>query len=74
MPIMDGWDFLKEYVLIKPKLSKKIIIYLVSSSIHDTDIKRAKQIGEVTDYVIKPVTRDKFIEIFRDFLNTQVIG
>jgi CheY-like chemotaxis protein len=69
MPIMDGWDFLKEYVMIKPKLSKKITIYLVSSSVHDTDVERAKQMSDVTDYVIKPVTRDKFIEMFRDFLN-----
>lgn len=70
MPIMDGWDFLKEYVLIKPKLSKKITIYLVTSSVHDTDIERAKQISEITDYVIKPVTRSKLLEIFNDFLNT----
>jgi CheY-like chemotaxis protein len=70
MPIMDGWDFLKAYVLVKPKLPKKVIIYMVSSSVHGIDMERAKQISDVTDYIIKPVTKDKLVEIFQDYLNT----
>jgi CheY-like chemotaxis protein len=70
MPIMDGWDFLKAYVLVKPRLPKKVTIYLVSSSVHGIDIERAKQISDVTDYIIKPVTKDKLVEIFQDYLET----
>ncbi len=63
MPVMDGWGFLDEYQLLRPKLNKKITLYVVSSSIVPDDIQRAKAISEVTDYIIKPVTRDKFMDI-----------
>jgi CheY-like chemotaxis protein len=65
MPVMDGWDFMENYTQIKPHLSKKIIVYMVSSSINEDDIKRAKSISDITDYVVKPVTYDKLLELFR---------
>ncbi len=59
MPIMDGWQFLDEYKLLKSKIEKKIIIYLVSSSLNKVDLNRAKNIIEVSDYLVKPVKSDK---------------
>ncbi len=67
MPIMDGWDFLEEFAQLNPSLDKKVIIYMVSSSINQKDIERAKKINEVTDYLIKPVTRDKLTLLFSEF-------
>lgn len=63
MPIMNGFEFMEEYVKLKPKVGKKITIYMVSSSIDPTDIARAKEIGELTDYIIKPVNESKLKEI-----------
>ena len=63
MPVMDGWEFLEEFALLKPKLDKKISIYIVSSSIDPTDIEKASNMKDVTDYVIKPVTREKLINL-----------
>jgi len=65
MPIMDGWDFMESYAKIKPQLGKKITVYMVSSSINDADIERAKTISDITDYVVKPVTYDKLLELFQ---------
>jgi CheY-like chemotaxis protein len=65
MPIMDGWDFLEDYLLLMPKLSRKINIYIVSSSISPFDIVKAKSISAVSDYIIKPITREKLIEIIK---------
>src|SRR5688500_4357224 len=56
MPIMDGWQFLKNYVLIKPEIGKKITIYIVTSSMNPEDVTRAKSLSEVSDYIIKPIT------------------
>jgi CheY-like chemotaxis protein len=64
MPLMDGWDFMENFTQIKPNLGKKITVYMVSSSINEADIKRAKNISDVTDYVVKPVTHDKLVELF----------
>jgi CheY-like chemotaxis protein len=65
MPVMDGWDFMENFARIKPHLGKKIVVYMVSSSINDADISRAKSISDITDYVVKPVTHDKLIELFK---------
>lgn len=61
MPVLNGWDFLEEYVALRPSLGKQIVLYIVSSSIDPKDIERARSISEVTDFIIKPVTRDKFV-------------
>jgi len=63
MPIMNGWQFLDEYRKLSPKIGKKIMIYVFSSSISPDDIERAKTISEVADYIIKPINNDKLIEV-----------
>ena len=65
MPITDGWMFLEEFQKMKETLGKEIKIYMVSSSIDPRDFSRAKNIAEVTDYVEKPITMEKFSELLR---------
>jgi two-component system, chemotaxis family, chemotaxis protein CheY len=65
MPFVDGWMFLDDYVQLKSKLAKPMTIYMVSSSIDPRDINRAKTHSEVSDYVVKPVTRERFIELLK---------
>lgn len=55
MPVMDGWQFLDEFIKIKNDLPRKITIYIMSSSIYKDDLERAKSYTEVTDYFVKPV-------------------
>lgn len=66
MPIMNGWQFLEEYNKLNPTIGKKITIYIYSSSISPDDITRAKTISEVSDYIIKPITKDKLIDLIKD--------
>lgn len=66
MPMIDGWMFLDDYENLKNKFSKPINIYMVSSSIDTRDIERAKRNVNVKDYIVKPVTRDKFIELLKN--------
>ncbi|MEQ9188698.1 MAG: response regulator [Cryomorphaceae bacterium] len=66
MPIMNGWQFLDEFKMLKQKLNKKITIYLVSSSFDDRDISRSKEYAEVTDYIIKPVKRSNLISVLEE--------
>lgn len=65
MPIMDGWQFLEEYINIKPKLGKAVTIYMVSSSVDEADIQRAKKISEISDYLIKPISPDKLKSVIK---------
>ena len=66
MPIMDGFQFMEEYVKIKPELNKKITIYMVSSSVDAVDIERAKSISDISDYIIKPIEPKQLKKIMHD--------
>ena len=66
MPVMDGFQFMEEYVKIKPNIGKKITIYMVSSSVDPADIERAKKISEITDYIVKPITHDQLKSIIQE--------
>jgi CheY-like chemotaxis protein len=65
MPVMDGWEFLENYLLLKPRIGKRIHIYVVSSSINPADVERAKNISDVTDYAVKPITKEKLVDLFK---------
>ena len=65
MPFLDGWGFLNEFKKLKPKIINKINIYMVSSSMRDSDIKRASNFEELTGYVVKPVDKVQLAEIFK---------
>lgn len=69
MPVMDGWEFLSEFIKIKNNFDKKIILYVVSSSIDPRDLERAKSFNMVTDYLIKPIELKKFERIFEQDIN-----
>jgi len=64
MPVMDGWEFLDEFSNISYK--HNIRVYILSSSINSIDIKRAKEYSVVRDYITKPLTDTKIIELFKE--------
>ncbi|MER3318447.1 MAG: response regulator [Allomuricauda sp.] len=70
MPIMDGWQFLEQYLRFRPRIGKKVVIYVVSSSIDPGDMQRAKSISEVTDYIVKPLTKSKLISMLHESLKS----
>ena len=66
MPVMDGWGFLEEFIQMKHRFLVPITIYIVSSSVSPHEIMRAKAMADVLDFIIKPVSREKFIEIIQN--------
>lgn len=65
MPFMDGWQFLEQYVTLK--IAKTITIYVVSSSISSLDHEKSHHFPVIKDFIIKPFTRDKVLEILNEF-------
>lgn len=68
MPLLDGWEFLDEYKKLKQKIDKRISIYIVSSSISNTDIEKAKSHLEVIDFLTKPIEAQTLINICANHL------
>lgn len=60
MPVMDGFEFLSQFIGLNPRIGKKINIYVVSSSLAMSDHDRIRSINAVSDFIIKPITKQKF--------------
>ncbi|MDF4202076.1 response regulator [Maribacter sp. SA7] len=66
MPVMDGYRFMDEYIKIIPKISKKITIYILSSSVDLVDFEKTKMIKEVSDYIVKPIRDNQLTKILAE--------
>ena len=65
MPVLDGWQFLEEFKLLKKFLKKEISIYIISSSDNLVDRNRAKEFeDDIKDYYLKPMTIESLNSIF----------
>jgi CheY-like chemotaxis protein len=63
MPVMDGWEFMEEIKRIKSKINKRIIIYIVSSSIALEDRNKSKTFTDIIGYIPKPISVEDLISI-----------
>lgn len=61
MPVLDGWQFMDQFVKLLPQIKKRITIYIVSSSIDEEDFNHAKAISEISGFIVKPITPDFLI-------------
>ena len=59
MPVMNGFDFLKEYAKFPQELREKCRVIMVSSSLDTSDLKLAKQDSNVFDFLEKPLDMEK---------------
>lgn len=57
MPVMNGWDFLEEFELVKSKFKELPRIYLLSSTVDPEDYKKAKKYSQVQNFMSKPLTK-----------------
>ncbi|MDG3583714.1 response regulator [Galbibacter pacificus] len=61
MPIIDGWEFIDAFSQLP--ISKKALIYILTSSINPEDIQKVKIYNNKypfsVKHLIKPVTKDK---------------
>lgn len=64
MPVMNGWEFLSEFSLLKKEYPKKIELYIISSSADPFDYDKAQTIECVHDFISKPITINAFEQIF----------
>lgn len=58
MPIMNGWDFLEEFVKLEGYDPLQTAIYVISSSVDPRDLIRIKETKAISDYILKPLTAD----------------
>jgi CheY-like chemotaxis protein len=64
MPILDGWEFLK--AIEKYKFKEDLKIYMISSSIDSTEIKKSKKYTFVKNFISKPISAKDFLKKLED--------
>jgi CheY-like chemotaxis protein len=55
MPVMTGWEFLEEYARF-PKSKTHVHIFVLTSSVSQTDIEKATKNPHVREFISKPIT------------------
>lgn len=63
MPVLDGWEFMNQWQLLKERLSQKIKIYISSSSIAIEDKQKAKNNPDILGYMYKPISNEDLLVI-----------
>jgi CheY-like chemotaxis protein len=61
MPIMDGWGFMSEWLLLEDRINTKIEIYISSSSIAVEDKLKANNNPAILGYLSKPISTEDLL-------------
>jgi CheY-like chemotaxis protein len=64
MPGFTGFDFLEKFGRLYPYFLKPINIYVVSSSVDETEQRRALSYPFVREFLVKPVTQEKLENLY----------
>ncbi len=64
MPEMNGWEFLDGFENFTAEVKKNCSVYMLTSSIDPSDIKRSYTYKTVKDFISKPLTKDKLKKLF----------
>lgn len=57
MPDFSGWDFLEKFEKLKGSLKKRIDLYVMTSSIRDSDRERSSRYNCVSSFISKPLSK-----------------
>ncbi|WGQ12365.1 response regulator [Pedobacter gandavensis] len=63
MPVLNGWEFLDAYGQLN--LDQKIDMYMLSSSVYENDIEKAKTYQSVKGFISKPLSIERLTELFK---------
>jgi CheY-like chemotaxis protein len=64
MPVMDGFEFLKEYEKLDLPDKEKVVITMLTTSTNPGDMDKFNK-ANVASYINKPLTEPKLIEIMK---------
>jgi len=63
MPILNGWEFIEAYETLA--ITGKIDMYMLSSSVYENDIEKAKGYRTVKGFISKPLSIERLTELIK---------
>ncbi len=67
MPRMNGWEFLEEYKNLDPTRKARIVIMMLTTSANPDDLRKAKEIVDVTGFKTKPLSVEMLTEMLETY-------
>lgn len=61
MPVLNGWEFLEAYDNLN--ITQRVDLYMLSSSVYENDIEKAKTYKKVKGFISKPLSINRLIEL-----------
>jgi CheY-like chemotaxis protein len=65
MPVMNGWDFLEDYLMKYNDRLPETKVVIVSSTVNPEDFSRANRYEIVIDFINKPLTVEGLEELMK---------
>ncbi len=59
MPVMNGFEFIEEYENLPNDWKSKILVVMLTTSLHPNDVARAQEHPSIREYFFKPLLKDK---------------
>ena len=63
MPILNGWEFLEAYEQLN--IDRKVDMYMLSSSVYENDIEKAKTYKAIKGFISKPLSIERLSELLK---------
>jgi CheY-like chemotaxis protein len=63
MPVMNGWDFLEDYLMKYADRLPDTKVVILSSTVNPEDFSRANRYDIVIDFINKPLTQEGLEEL-----------
>jgi CheY-like chemotaxis protein len=57
MPDFSGWEFLEKFETLKVDLKKRVDLYVMTSSVRESDRERSTKYGCVSSFISKPLSK-----------------
>ncbi len=67
MPVMNGFEFLDEYEKLDGSIQEEIIICILTTSLHEEDLEKAKKYPSINQYCKKPLSVSQIQKILTQF-------
>ncbi|MDB5248060.1 MAG: response regulator [Segetibacter sp.] len=66
MPVMNGWDFLEDYLMKYSDRLPGTKVVILSSTVNPEDFLRANKYEIVIDFINKPLTTEGLVELMEN--------
>lgn len=67
MPVMDGFEFMEAYEELPDEQKANMVVVMLTTSLDQKDLRRAKQFGELKGFMNKPLTKNHLAAVLKKY-------